>query len=118
MEAGGCHTKQDPRCRLWKDTPGTVQQTITRHKIQAGVHKHLCQVDWRSQRQEFSLTVVENGRAKILLDFLIHDDKQLMINQSDTMAVDKLQKKALVPDVAIQATTTLNKRKMSNYNIE
>ena len=43
---------------------------------------------------------MENDRAKILRDFHIQTDKTVMVNQLE-IVLDKLQKKAVVIDVAI-----------------
>jgi len=44
---------------------------------------------------ETSPKIVENDRAKILWDFQIQTDKQMMANELDIVGVDKLQKKSV-----------------------
>ena len=54
--------------------------------------------------------IVENDRVKILWDFQIQIDKQVMANQLDIMVADKLQKKAVVTDVAISSDGNIKKK--------
>lgn len=53
--------------------------------------------------------MVENERARVLLDFRIQTDNQLPANQPDIVVVNKKQKTAFVIDMAILA---------DSYNIE
>jgi len=48
--------------------------------------------------------------AKILWDFQIQTDKQVMANQPDIVVVNKLQKKAVVIDIAIPIDSNINKK--------
>jgi len=54
---------------------------------------------------------VEKNRAEILCDFQIQTDKQVMANQSDIVVVNKLQKKAVVMDVAIPSDRNIEEEK-------
>lgn len=53
--------------------------------------------------------MVENERARVLLDFRIQTDNQLPANQPDIVVINKKKKTAVVIDVAILA---------DSYNIE
>ncbi len=54
--------------------------------------------------------VVENDRARILLDFQIQTDKMVIANQPDIVVVDKQQKKAAVINVAIPSDSNIRKK--------
>ncbi|KAF7654704.1 hypothetical protein LDENG_00066000, partial [Lucifuga dentata] len=54
--------------------------------------------------------VVENSRAKVLWDFKVQTDKQLLANQPDMVVVDKEQKRAVVIDVAVPADSNIKKK--------
>jgi len=58
---------------------------------------------------EISPKVVEKDRTKILWDFQIQTDKQVMANQPDIVVCDKLQKKAVVIDVAAPSDNNIKK---------
>ena len=59
--------------------------------------------------------IVENDRVKILWDFQIQIDKQVMANQLDIMVADKLQKKAVVVDVAISSDSNIKKKEHEKF---
>ena len=62
--------------------------------------------------------VVKNDRAKIIWHFQIQTDKQLIVNQTDIVVIDKLQEKAVVLDVAIPGNNKIKKKehkKLKNY---
>ena len=114
-EARVYHTGQDPRCRLNKEASETVQHIMdSTWKIQAGTAymEHYNQVgrglglglqnictEYGLEVQMSRVKVVENDRAKILWDFQIQTDKQVMANQPDIVVVDKMQ--TAVIDVVI-----------------
>ncbi len=126
IEAGVYHTRQDPRCRLCKDAPETVQHITAGCKMQAGSaymerHNQVAVIVYRNICHEYGLEVprskwktppkvVENDRAKILWDFKIQTDKLVMANQPDIVLIDKQQKKALVIDVAIPSDSNIRKK--------
>ncbi|KAF7659584.1 hypothetical protein LDENG_00296340 [Lucifuga dentata] len=82
IEAGVYHTRQDPQCRLCKDTPETVQHIVAGCKMLAGTaytekHNQVAGIVYRNICAEYGLEVpkskwetppkvVENGRAKVL----------------------------------------------------
>jgi len=96
IEGGVYHIRQDPRCRLWKET--SVQHTVAWCKMQAGtayirkchdkvagiVCRNICAeygLEVRKSKWEISPKVVENDTAKIQWDFQIQTDKQVMAHQ-------------------------------------
>jgi len=64
---------------------------------------------WKSN-WEIPPKVVENDRAKILWDFQIQTDKQVMANEPGIVVADKLQKKAVMIDVAIPSDSNIKKK--------
>ncbi len=123
LEAGA---GQEPRCRLFKDAPETVQHIVTGCKMQTetaymGRHNHEARPVYRNIRSEYGLEVprsewatppkvVENDRAKILWDFHIPTDKVVMANQADIVLIDKQQKTTVVKDVAIPSDSNIRKK--------
>ena len=111
------YTKDDPRCRLCKDAPETIQHIISGCKQLAGNayterHNHVTGVVYRSLCDEYGLNkpqhwweapgkVNENDRAKILWDFYIRTDKHVLANQPDIVVVDKENKRATIIDIAV-----------------
>lgn len=63
------------------------------------------------------LMVVDNDCAMILWDFQIQTDKQVMANQLDIVVVDKVDKKAVVIDVAASNGSNIKKEyeKLEKY---
>ncbi|XP_054913489.1 uncharacterized protein LOC129377515 [Poeciliopsis prolifica] len=126
IEAQIYHTRQDPRCRLCKEAPETVQHITAGCKILAGKaymerHNQVAGIVYRNICAEYGLEtprskwetppkVVENARAKILWDFQIQTDKMVMANQPDIVVVDKHQRKAVVVDVAIPSDCNIRKK--------
>lgn len=53
---------------------------------------------------------MENDRAKILWDFQIQADKQVMANQPDIVVMDKVDKSAVVIDVAVHKDSNIRKK--------
>ena len=53
---------------------------------------------------------MENNRAKILWDFQIQTDRQLLASQPDIMVVDKDQKTAVMIDVALPSDSNIRKK--------
>ena len=49
-------------------------------------------------------------RAKILWDFHIQTDKMVMANQPDIVVVDKVQRKAVVVDIAIRSDNNIHRK--------
>ena len=90
------HTRQDPSCRLCKEASETIQYIIVRcrmqvcmankeyHKQVAGlVYMNICAVyglEVPTSKWQIPPKVVENDRAKILLDLQIQTDKEVMVN--------------------------------------
>ncbi|KAM9816571.1 carbohydrate sulfotransferase 6 isoform X4 [Syngnathus typhle] len=128
IEAKIYHTRQDPRCRLCKEAPETVQHitagckmlagkaNMERHNQVAGiVYRNICAeygLEAPSSKWEAPPKVAENGRAKILWDFQIQTDKMVMANQPDIVVVDKQQKKAVVVDIAIPSDGNIRKKEL------
>uniref|UniRef100_A0A3B5PPD0 Reverse transcriptase domain-containing protein n=1 Tax=Xiphophorus maculatus TaxID=8083 RepID=A0A3B5PPD0_XIPMA len=126
IEAQIYHTRQDPRCRLCKEAPETVQHITAGCKILAGKaymerHNQVAGIVYRNICAEYGLEtpgskwetppkVAENARAKILWDFQIQTDKMVMANQPDIVVVDKQQRKAVVIDVAIPSDCNIRKK--------
>ncbi|XP_051914448.1 uncharacterized protein LOC127596235 [Hippocampus zosterae] len=114
IEAQIYHTRQDPRCRLCKEAPETIQHITAGCKMLAGKaymerHNQVAGIVYRNNCAEYGLEtprskwetppkVVENDRAKILWDFQIQTDKMVMANQPDIVIIDKGQRKAVVVD--------------------
>ena len=62
-------------------------------------------MDWKHQKPRCGTSprvVVNDGAPKILLDFQIQTDKMVMYKQLDIAVINKLQKKAVVKDAAMQ----------------
>uniref|UniRef100_A0A3B3HDB2 HAT C-terminal dimerisation domain-containing protein n=1 Tax=Oryzias latipes TaxID=8090 RepID=A0A3B3HDB2_ORYLA len=111
IEAQIYHTRQDPRCRLCKEAPETIQHITAGCKMLAGKaymerHNQVAGIIYRNMCAEYGLEtprskwetppkVVENERAKILWDFQIQTDRMVMANQPDIVVVDKEQRKAV-----------------------
>ncbi|XP_055368940.1 uncharacterized protein LOC129604854 [Betta splendens] len=126
IEAQIYHTRQDPRCRLCKEAPETVQHITAGCKMLAGKaymerHNQLAGIVYRNICAEYGLEtprskwetppkVVDNERAKILWDFQIQTDRMVMANQPDIVVVDKEQSKAVVVDVAIPSNGNIRKK--------
>ena len=56
----------------------------------------------------------ENGRADSLWDFMIQTNTLVMANQPAIVVVYKLQKKAVVIDVAIPSDSNIKKKQWKN----
>ena len=93
-QSGTCW--QDIRCRQVRHTWDTTAD--------------LFGLEVSKSRWEIPPRVLENERAKILWDFQIQTGKLVMANQSDTVVVDKLQKKAVVIDVAVPSDSNIKKK--------
>ena len=62
--------------------------------------------------------VNENDRAKILWDFYMYTDKQILANQRDIVAVDKENQRAILADIAVPGDyniTSKEKKKVEKY---
>lgn len=126
IEAQIYHTRQDPRCRLCKEAPETVQHITAGCKMLAGkaymerhnqvagiVYRNICAeygLETPGSRWETPPKVVENDRAKILWDFQIQTDRMVMANQPDIVVVDKKQSRAVVVDIAIPSDGNIRKK--------
>ncbi|KAK7930437.1 hypothetical protein WMY93_006832 [Mugilogobius chulae] len=126
IEAQIYHTRQDPRCRLCKEAPETVQHItagckmlavkayMERHNQVAGiVYRNICAeygLETPRSKWETPPKVVENDRAKILWDFQIQTDRMVMANQPDIVVVDKEQRRAVVVDVAIPSDGNIRRK--------
>ncbi|KAK1791032.1 hypothetical protein P4O66_002028 [Electrophorus voltai] len=89
------HTRQDPRRRLCRDAPETIQHITAGCKIVAGrvhmeCHNQVSGIVYRNICAEYGLEVqrsmwdtapkvMENDRAKILWDFQIQRDKMALV---------------------------------------
>ena len=120
------HIRQDPRRRLSKEASQTVQHIVAGCKMQAGIayierHNQVAGIVYRNICAVYGLEVpkskwetppkaVENDKAKVLSDFQIQTDKQVMVNHLDFVVVEKLQKKAVVTDVAILSDSNIQKK--------
>ncbi|XP_051931065.1 uncharacterized protein LOC127607055 [Hippocampus zosterae] len=126
IEAQIYHTRQDPRCRLCKEAPETIQHITAGCKMLAGKaymerHNQVAGIVYRNICAEYGLEtprskwetppkVVENDRAKILWDFQIQTDKMVMANQPDIVIIDKGQRKAVVVDIAVPSDGNIRKK--------
>uniref|UniRef100_A0A669EZW7 Reverse transcriptase domain-containing protein n=1 Tax=Oreochromis niloticus TaxID=8128 RepID=A0A669EZW7_ORENI len=126
IEAGVYHTRQDPRCRLCKDAPETIQHITAGCKMLAGKaymerHNQVAGIVYRNICAEYNLEVprskwetpprvMENDRAKILWDFQMQTDKMVVANQPDIVVVDKQKKTAVVIDVAVPNDSNIRKK--------
>ncbi|XP_051924320.1 uncharacterized protein LOC127602290 [Hippocampus zosterae] len=126
IEAQIYHTRQDPRCRLYKEAPETIQHITAGCKMLAGKaymerHNQVAGIVYRNICAEYGLEtprskwetppkVVENDRAKILWDFQIQTDKMVMANQPDIVIIDKGKRKAVVVDVAVPSDGNIRKK--------
>uniref|UniRef100_A0A3B3HW39 Reverse transcriptase domain-containing protein n=1 Tax=Oryzias latipes TaxID=8090 RepID=A0A3B3HW39_ORYLA len=126
IEAQIYHTRQDPRCRLCKEAPETIQHITAGCKMLAGKaymerHNQVAGIIYRNVCAKYGLEtprskwetppkVVENERAKILWDFQIQTDRMVMANQPDIVVVDKEQRKAVVVDVAVPSDGNIRKK--------
>ena len=62
--------------------------------------------------------VNENDRAKILWDFYMYTDKQILANQRDIVAVDKENQRAILTDIAVPGDYNIaskEKKKVEKY---
>ncbi|XP_037549573.1 usherin [Nematolebias whitei] len=125
IEIGVYQTRHHPRCKLCKYAPETGQNILAGCKIQAGkaymehheqaagiVYRNICAkygLEVPQLKLETPPKVVEKGRTKILWDFQIQTDKQVMANQLDIVVVDKREKKGVVIDVAISSNCNIRK---------
>ena len=126
VEAGIYKTRQDPRCRLCKEHPETVQHITSGCKILAGnkyterhnqvagmVHRNICieyELETPASRWEVPQRVVENKRAKILWDFPVQTDKHVIANRPDIVIIDKEKKTAIIIDVAVPSDCNIMKK--------
>ena len=126
IEARIYHSRQDPRCRLCKDAPETIQHITAGCKMLAGkaymerhnqvasiVHRNICTeygLEVPGSRWKTPPKVIQNDRAKILWDFQFQTDKLVMANQPDIVVVDKEQKTVTVVDVAIPSDSNIRKK--------
>ena len=126
VEAGIYKTRQDPRCRLCKEHPETVQHITSGCKILAGnkyterhnqvagmVHRNICkeyELETPASRWEVPQRVVENKRAKILWDFPVQTDKHVIANRPDIVIIDKEKKTAMIIDVAVPSDCNIKKK--------
>ena len=126
IEAQIYHTRQDPRCRLCKEAPETIQHITAGCKMLAGKaymerHNQVAGIVYRNICVEYGLEtprskwetppkVIENDRAKILWDFQIQTDRMVMANQPDIVVIDKEQRKAVVVDIAIPSDCNIRKK--------
>ncbi|XP_024121103.1 uncharacterized protein LOC112142083 [Oryzias melastigma] len=123
IEAQIYHTRQDPRCRLCKEE--TIQHIPAGWKMLAGKanmenHNQVAGIIYRNMyriwtgnpkvKWETPQKVLENERAKILMDFQIQTDRMVMENQPDIVVVDKEQRKAVVVDVAVPSHGNIKKK--------
>ena len=117
IQAGIDHTIQDGRCRLCKQATESVQHIVSgcsqlaskayteRHNQVANiVHRAICNrygllqpTDW----WEIPEKVVENDQAKVLWDFYLHTDKQVIANRPDIVVVDKINRTTTIIDIAV-----------------
>ncbi|XP_068176488.1 uncharacterized protein [Antennarius striatus] len=127
IEANIYHSRSDPRCRLCKEAPESVQHVVAGCKMLASSaymerHNQVAVIVYRNICTQYGLEVpksqwdippkvVENGKAKILWDFSFQTDKQLLANKPDIVVMDKEQKRAVVIDVAIPADANIRKKK-------
>ena len=85
-----------------------------RHNQVAGiVYRNICTVyglDPPKSRWEIPQKVVENDRAKILWDFQIQADRQVLANQPDIVVVDKDQKTVVAIDVMVPSDSNIRKK--------
>ncbi|KAK7886240.1 hypothetical protein WMY93_025861 [Mugilogobius chulae] len=126
IEAQIYHTRQDPRCRLCKEAPETIQHITAGCKMLAGKacmerHNQVAGIVYRNICAEYGLEtprskwetppkVVENDRAKILWVFQIQTDRMVMANQPDIVVVDKEQRRPVVVDVAIPSDGNIRRK--------
>ncbi|XP_067939842.1 uncharacterized protein [Watersipora subatra] len=112
------HTRDNPRCRLCKYAPETIQHITSGCEQLAGNayterHNHVAGVVYRSLCDEYGLNkpqhrgggtpckVNENDHAKILWDLYIRTDKHVLANQPDIVVVDKENRKATLIGIAV-----------------
>jgi len=77
------------------------------------VYRNICAeygLEVRKSKWETSPKLGENDRAKIQWDFQIPTDKLVMANQPDIVVFDKLQKKAVLIDVAAPSDSNMKKK--------
>ncbi|XP_078791071.1 uncharacterized protein LOC111949134 [Oryzias latipes] len=118
IEAQIYHTRQDPRCRLCKEVPETIQHITAGCKMLAGKaymerHNQVAGIIYMNMCAKYGHEiplVVENERAKILWDFQIQTDRMGTANQPDIVEVDKEQRKAIVVDVAVPSDGNIRKK--------
>jgi hypothetical protein len=117
IEAKIYHTSQNSKCRLCGEQDETIQHIISGCKMLAGtayterlnqvallVYRNNCKVyelETPDKWWEIPNKVQQNDQAKILWDFHIQTDKQVIANQPDIVLIDKSKKKAIIIDIAI-----------------
>ncbi|XP_061895633.1 prominin-1-A-like [Entelurus aequoreus] len=111
-------SRSDPRCRLCKEAPETVQHIVAGCKMLAGSafmerHNQVARIVYRNICNQYGIEVPKsqwaipqkvgkNNRAKDLWDFSFQTDKKLLANQPDIVVVDKEQKRVVVIDVCLK----------------
>lgn len=117
IEAKIYKTRQDPKCRLCNEQDETIQHIISGCKQLAGTayterHNQVANIIYRQICETYDLETpknwwetpnkaIENSKAKILWDFYIQTDKQVLANQPDIVIIDKDKKQATIIDIAI-----------------
>ncbi len=119
-------THANPKCRMCNEHDETVQHITSGCKQLAGTaymewHNQVAGIIHRNICKEYNLEtpenwwdtpdkVTENEKAKILWDFHIQTDKQVMANQPDIVIIDKHKKEATIIDVAIPNDSNIKKK--------
>ena len=117
IEAKIYKTRQDPKCRLCNEQDETIQHIISGCKQLAGTayterHNQVANMIYREICEFYNLETpknwweipnkaTENSKAKLLWDFYIQTDKQVLANQPDIVIIDKDKKQATIIDIAI-----------------
>ena len=122
------HTRQDPKCRLCKQQDETIQHIASGCQQLAGTayterHNQVAGIVYRNICTEYNLEcpkdwwetppkVNENDEAKILWDFHIQTDRQVIANQPDIVIVDKIKKTASIIDIAVPMDGNIKKKEI------
>ena len=120
------------RCRLGKQSSETVQHigsgcshlaskgyTERHNQVSNIVHRAICEWYGLSQPSEWwelPEKVIENDRAKVLWDFYIRTDKQVIANKPDIVVVDKNTKYTTMIDIAVPSDLNINVKELETVD--
>lgn len=122
------HTRTDGKCRLCKQYDETIHHVIAgcstlaatsyteRHnQVALVIHRGICKkygLPVPEEWYQLPESVVENERVKVLWDFSIQTDKQVIANKPDIVIRDKETKKITIIDIAVPFDTNIKSKEI------